>query len=91
MPKSYAAAHATDPTGIDPTTDALAQAAIEQVTSGMIVGLGTGRNSTRAVRALGLRVQRERLRVRCVCTSTATEELAREVGLETIPFADVEG
>ncbi len=90
VPKSYAAASATDPTGIDPATDALAQAAIEQVTSGMIVGLGTGRNSTRAVRALGLRVQRERLRVRCVCTSTATEELAREVGLETIPFADVE-
>jgi ribose 5-phosphate isomerase A len=90
VPRAYAAASATESTGIDPATDALAQAAIEPIMAGMIVGLGTGRNSTRAIRALGHRVQHDRLRIRCVCTSLATEELAREVGLDVVPFADVE-
>lgn len=89
-PKAYASRGATADTSVDPATDALAQAAIEPVTGGMIVGLGTGRYSTRAVRALSLKCQRMRMRVRCVCTSSATEELARELGIETIPFADVE-
>ena len=89
-PRAYAAASATEPTGIDPATDALALAAIEPITSGMIVGLGTGRNSTRVVRALALRCQRDRVRIHCVCTSLATEDLARELGLELVPFADVE-
>lgn len=89
-PKAYASRGATAATDIDPAIDALAQAAIEPITGGMIVGLGTGRFSTRAVRALALRCQRMRMRVRCVCTSTATEDLARELGIETIPFADVE-
>ena len=56
----------------------------------MIVGLGTGRNSSRAVRALAQRSRDDSLNVTCVATSMATEELALELGLRVIPFADVE-
>lgn len=73
----------------DPT-DALAQAGIEQITSGMVVGLGTGRSASRAIEALGRRVTGEGLDVKCVATSEASERLAREVGLEVIEFAMVE-
>jgi ribose 5-phosphate isomerase A len=78
------------PGSIDPAADALALAAVEPIQDGMIVGLGTGRYSSRATRTLALRVQRERFNIRCVCTSHATETLARELGLGVLPFADVE-
>ena len=73
-----------------PHSDTLAQAAVVQVQSGMIVGLGTGRTATRAIRALAERVRQEKLDIDCVCTSTATEALAHELGLPTVPFADIE-
>ena len=62
-------------------TDALAAAAVEPIESGMVVGLGTGRAATRAVRALADRVNQDRLDVRCVATSVATEALAHELAL----------
>ena len=41
--------------------DALAEAAVADITSGMIVGLGTGRTASRAIHALGERVKEVRV------------------------------
>jgi ribose 5-phosphate isomerase A len=71
-------------------TDALALAAVSGVQSGMIVGMGTGRTAARAVRALAHRYKEEKLDIDCVSTSMSTESLARELGLPTVPFADIE-
>jgi ribose 5-phosphate isomerase A len=62
--------------------DQLASAAVAEIISGMSVGLGTGRAATRAIRALGERAQAERLKLRCVATSEASQELARSLGLQ---------
>jgi len=70
--------------------DPLAQAAVAEITSGMIVGLGTGRTARRAIHALADRIGNEGLDVRCVSTSASSEALARELGLEVIDFALVE-
>lgn len=67
----------------------LGQAAAAEVRSGMMVGLGTGRTATCGVRALAVRVKEERLDIDCVCTSSETEHLAKELGLPVIPFNDV--
>jgi ribose 5-phosphate isomerase A len=56
----------------------------------MVVGMGTGRTAARAVRALAHRYNEEKLDIDCVSTSMATESLARELGLPTVPFADIE-
>jgi len=85
----YAAAGATEASPIAPHLDKLAQAAIAPIENGMIVGLGTGRTSSRAIRALAQRVRTEHLDVACVATSLASEALARELGLKTIPFSEV--
>ncbi|HVU64919.1 MAG TPA: ribose 5-phosphate isomerase A [Phycisphaerales bacterium] len=74
-----------------PTTstrsDPLADMAIAEIQSGMIVGLGTGRTASRAVVALAERVREEKLNIRCVPTSHATETLARAHQLPLIDFA----
>lgn len=60
------------------------------ITNGMMVGLGTGRTASRAIQALAERVRHERLQIRCVPTSHATETLARALGLPLTDFAMVE-
>lgn len=72
------------------TTDAFALAAVADVRSGMVVGLGTGRTADRATRALAQRVREDHLDIDCVCTSNATEKLSMELGLAVIPFGEVE-
>jgi ribose 5-phosphate isomerase A len=74
----------------NPTTDKLAMAAVAEIKSGMVVGLGTGRTSTRAMRALAHRVQTEKLDIDCICTSLATEAIAKELQLPVVPFAEIE-
>jgi len=76
--------------GCAPGADGLALAAVAQVRSGMVVGMGTGRTAARAVRALAHRYKEEKLDIDCVSTSAATETLAKELGLPTVPFADIE-
>lgn len=71
-------------------TDLLARLAVEPITNGMIVGLGTGRAATRGIHALAGRVNQDALRVQCVATSEASGSLARELGLTVLPFAEVE-
>jgi ribose 5-phosphate isomerase A len=67
---------------------AAADAAMEEVCDGMLVGLGTGSTAAFAIRRLGERVA-EGLSIRAVATSAATEALAREVGIPGIDFAAV--
>ncbi|MCX5688455.1 MAG: ribose 5-phosphate isomerase A [Planctomycetota bacterium] len=70
--------------------DALAQAAVQDIESDMIVGLGTGLTADRATRALAARVVAEGLSVQCVCTSAVTLDLAKSLHLTVVPFSEVE-
>jgi ribose 5-phosphate isomerase A len=74
----------------EPAIDALAEAAVSEITPGMIVGLGTGRTASRAIGALAERVRSEKLDIRCIPTSHATETLAMAVGLKLVDFAMIE-
>jgi len=74
------------PQAVDP----LAEAAVAEIKSGMIVGLGTGRAASRGIRALADRVQNEGLDVQCVPTSHVTETLARALQLKLADFAMLE-
>lgn len=72
------------------TIDALAEAAVADIRSGMVVGLGTGRTASRGVLALAEKVKREGLDIRCVPTSHATQTLARSQGLPLLDFEMLE-
>jgi ribose 5-phosphate isomerase A len=63
-----------------------AEAAAELVEDGMAVGLGTGSTATHFLAALAAR----RLSLRCVATSPATEQAARQLGLSLEPFEGVD-
>ena len=65
-----------------------AQAALDYVKDGMIVGLGTGSTSAHFVRLLGERV-RQGLRVKGVPTSEATRNLAEQVGIPLLEISQV--
>lgn len=65
-----------------------AQAALEFVKDGMVVGLGTGSTSAHFVRLLGERV-RQGLRVKGVPTSEATRNLAEQAGVPLIEISQV--
>jgi ribose 5-phosphate isomerase A len=73
----------------DAGATALAAEALRHVTSGQIVGLGTGRAASAFVRALGQRVAGG-LDVRGVPTSEATAALARGLGIKLVTPDDVE-
>ncbi len=72
-----------------------AKAALDVVTSGMVVGLGTGSTAVWAVRGLAERLKDGRLEsIQGIPTSTATEAEARRLGiplttLESTPAVDV--
>ncbi len=70
--------------------DILAQAAIAEISSGMMVGLGTGRTAKRGIRALARRVHDEGLDITCVSTSEGSEALARSLDLPLVDFHSVE-
>jgi ribose 5-phosphate isomerase A len=65
---------------------AAAEAAAGLVEDGMTVGLGTGSTVAFLLPALAARAQD----LRCVATSVATEEAARELGLAVEPFEQLE-
>ena len=67
-----------------------AQAALDYVKDGMVVGLGTGSTSAHFVRLLGERV-RQGLRVKGVPTSEATRTLAEQVGIPLLEISQVAG
>ena len=63
--------------------------AAELVEDGMAVGLGTGSTSVMFIKALGERVQREGLTIRCVASSDASTELGRSLGMEVVTLAEL--
>ena len=65
-----------------------AQAALDFVKDGMIVGLGTGSTSAHFVRLLGERV-RQGLRIKGVPTSEATRNLAEQAGIALLEISQV--
>lgn len=65
-----------------------ARRAIDEVESGMMVGLGTGSTMAYAIRELGARVG-QGLRVKAVATSSTSEALARSLGIELLPGPEV--
>lgn len=75
--------------GMSLPPDVLARTAVDSITSGMVVGLGTGRAATRCIRALAARVKSEDLVITCVATSRASEGLARELGLTVLGLEEV--
>lgn len=63
--------------------------AVQEIETGMLVGLGTGTTAAFVVTALAERMKTEGLRVRAVATSNRTEALARENGIEILDFENV--
>lgn len=66
-----------------------AERAVEYVKDGMIVGLGTGSTAYWAIQKIGQRVK-EGLHIHAIATSAASEELARELGIPLLSFADID-
>lgn len=67
-----------------------ARAALEEVRSGMSLGLGTGTTATEFVKLLGEALRNGTLRdIRCTCTSENTEALARQESVPTFPLAEI--
>ncbi len=64
-----------------------AEAAVAEVTDGMVLGLGTGSTAALAVAVLGARVQAG-LRIVGIPTSEHTAEQARTLGIPLASFAD---
>lgn len=59
-----------------------ARAALQEVRSGMRLGLGTGSTASEFVKLLGAALRSGELRdIRCTSTSEQTEQLARDVGV----------
>ncbi len=69
---------------------AVGEKAAEFIRDGMVVGLGTGSTAQFMVEAMAKRVQDEQLHIRCVSTSSVTEKLAKELGLNMVTLADVD-
>ena len=65
-----------------------AMAALDEVESGMVLGLGTGSTVTHFIRELGARV-RDGLEVSTIATSRQSEKLAQEVGVRVVTFAEL--
>src|SRR5262249_28748601 len=69
---------------------AAARAVLDDVRSGMALGLGTGSTATEFVRLLGEAIAAQKLRdLRCTCTSNKTEALAKTAGIAISNLADI--
>ena len=72
---------------LDSEKKAAAEAAAELLEDGMSVGLGTGSTVAHLLPAIAARQLED---LRCVATSVATEEQARELGIPVEPFERLE-
>ena len=73
---------------VDQLKEAAAQAAASLVSSGMVVGLGTGSTAKFAVDALARRMREENLRFIGIPTSEATANQARGLGIPLTNLGD---
>lgn len=67
-----------------------ADKAVEFIEDNSVVGLGTGSTAYWAIQKIGERVKAG-LRIKAVATSQQSENLAKELGIPIVPFADIEG
>ncbi|TVX92648.1 ribose-5-phosphate isomerase RpiA [Paenibacillus agilis] len=65
-----------------------AERAVDYIQDGMIVGLGTGSTAYWAIQKLGLKVQGG-LQIKAIATSVQSEELARNLGIPLVSFAEM--
>src|SRR4051794_31605942 len=65
-----------------------AEKAVTYVKDGMTVGLGTGTTALFAIEALG-KLVKDGLSVKAVASSTRSEELAKNAGIQLISFSEV--
>ena len=63
--------------------------AIEYIRNGMTIGLGTGSTAYWAIMGIGEMVKNG-LSVRAIATSIQSEELARELNIPIVPFAEID-
>ena len=69
---------------------AAARAALDEVRSGMALGLGTGSTAAEFVRLLGEALASRSLReLRCTCTSKKTEAQAMSLGITCVALTDI--
>jgi ribose 5-phosphate isomerase A len=66
-----------------------AERAVDYIKEGMVVGLGTGSTSYWAIHAIAQKVH-EGLNIRAVASSKQSEELAAQLGISLISFAEIE-
>jgi len=76
------------PESIDNDKRLAAEAAVAEIESGMLVGLGTGSTAAHAIVALGARIKAG-LKIDAVATSHASERLAAQHGIALLDFEDV--
>lgn len=67
----------------------VAKRAVEFVEDGMAVGLGTGTTSRMFIEELGAKVKAEGLKIRCVASSEASEQLGKSLGMEVTSLAEL--
>jgi len=65
-----------------------AQHAVQYVTDGMTVGLGTGSTSAFAIKTIGQKIQNG-LNVKAVASSIQSEQLAKDAGITIVPFSHI--
>jgi ribose 5-phosphate isomerase A len=81
---------AREPGGVaDPAVHAAAAKAVELVSDGARLGLGSGRAVAVFIAKLG-ELQQRGVRVTCVCASRASESEARRVGLSVVELPDID-
>jgi len=68
---------------------AAARAALSFVQDGMTLGLGTGSPAALFIEELGKRAKEEKLELRCISTSKASDTLAKKMGLKIASFSEV--
>jgi ribose 5-phosphate isomerase A len=67
----------------------VAKRAVEFVEDGMAVGLGTGSTSRMFIEELGAKVKATGIKIRCVASSDASQELGQSLGLEVLSLAEL--
>ena len=65
-----------------------AEHAVQYITDGMTVGLGTGSTSAFAIKAIGQKIQ-QGLNVKAVASSIQSEQLAKDAGITVVPFSEI--
>ena len=65
-----------------------AERAVEFIDNGMTVGLGTGSTAYYAIQRIGERIK-EGLKIKAVCSSTATEALATQFDIPLSSFSEI--